>query len=112
MDIAWTSDSGGNFTSNVKLDGLIIKVVTDPGASAPTDNYDVTLVDEFGLDLLAGQGANRDTTNSEMFCPGIVVTDGTNTSVMPMSHKGTATLTIANAGDTKNGTVSIYSKFF
>jgi hypothetical protein len=52
--------------------GYIIKVVTDPGATAPTDNYDITLVDATtGADLLGGEGANRDTANSEEAVPKI-----------------------------------------
>lgn len=45
--------------------GRLVLLRTNPGSTAPTDNYDMTLVDEDGLDRLQGFGANRDTTNSE-----------------------------------------------
>jgi hypothetical protein len=52
--------------------GYIIKVVTDPGSPAPTDNYDITLTDSTtGADLLGGEGSNRDTANSEEAVPKI-----------------------------------------
>ena len=110
IEIRWTSNASGAFTESIPLHGVILRVVTDPGSPAPTDNYDVTLVDEFGLDLLAGQGANRDTTNTEAFCPGAPLNDGTTASVLPIGHLGNATVTIQNAGDSKAGTVVIFCK--
>lgn len=47
------------------LEGTLLAVQTNPGATAPTDNYDVTLVDGDGLDRFNGVGLNRDTTTSE-----------------------------------------------
>lgn len=57
-------DSSGR-PAGVHIDGTIIGVITNPGSTAPTDNYDLTLVDQDGLDRLGGVGANRDTANSE-----------------------------------------------
>lgn len=47
------------------ISGVWLAIATNPGSPAPTDNYDITLVDGDGLDRLNGVGANRDTTNSE-----------------------------------------------
>lgn len=47
------------------FDGRILSLTTDPGATAPTDNWDVVLNDADGFDLLGGAGANRDTANTE-----------------------------------------------
>lgn len=105
----WTSNGSGAATLSVAFNGRIVRVTTDPGATAPTDDYDLTFVDEDGLDLFMGRGANRDTTNSEHFCPGMTISDGTNNNVIPVAYNGTATLTIANAGDTKQGTVTMFS---
>jgi hypothetical protein len=110
IDAAWTSDGSGAVTQAIHIGGTILRVVTNPDATAPTDNYDLTCPDEFGLDLFAAQGANRDTANSEHFCPGVSLTDGTTTSVMPIAHYGPATLTIANAGAAKLGTITIFVK--
>ena len=42
-----------------------MQIITDPGATAPTDNWDVTLTNGGG-DMLLGLGANRDTANTEV----------------------------------------------
>jgi len=47
---------------------FIIAVITDPGATAPTDDYDITLTYS-GLDLMGGNLANRDTANTEIAYP-------------------------------------------
>lgn len=108
VNISWTSAADGSQTQVILINGTILRVVTDPGATAPTDNYDLTLVDEFGLDLFTGGGANRDTANSEQFVPGLTLTDGTNPTTIPVTHWGTATVTLANAGDSKVGTIVIF----
>jgi hypothetical protein len=46
--------------------GCVFAIETNPGSPAPTDDYDITLTDTDGVDLLGGQGANRDTATSEM----------------------------------------------
>ncbi len=50
-----------------KMVGLLVKVVTNPGSPAPTDNYDIYLYDGTvtDVDVLGGALANRDTSNSE-----------------------------------------------
>lgn len=108
LSTSWTSATDGTVTATLNFAGRILRVVTDPGATAPTDNYDVTLVDGNGVDLFMGRGVDRDTANTEQFCPGLPITDGTTTNVVPVTHYGDATLTIANAGNTKIGVVIIY----
>lgn len=96
--VAWTSDASGDATATLPLDGCLVRMVTNPdGTDAPTDNYDITIIDEDGVDLLNGEGADRDTANSEQ----VFLTD-------PAFHNGDVTVTIANAGDTKAGTVTLY----
>lgn len=97
--IAWTSSSGGACDAGVvHIDGQIVRVTTDPdGTAAPTDNYDVTLVDANGFDLAGGQLADRDTANTE-----------TVALTVPHIHYGPVTVTVAAAGDTKSGVVLIY----
>lgn len=105
----WTSDSSGNASQTFgSIEGTIVRVVTNPGSTAPTDNYDMTITDEDGYDILAGQGSNRDTSTTESFVPGIPFTDGTTTSVAPVVVDGNLTLTISNAGATKDGSVVLY----
>ena len=99
----WVSDGSGNVNTNPKTIpyGSIIRAEWDPasGADAPTDNYDVTLVDTSGVDLLMGTGADRDTANTEVTLFGTpIYQDG----------KRDVDLTIANAGATNGGVFTIW----
>ena len=51
------------------INGYITKVKTIPGATQPTDNWDATLKDEDGIDVMGGQLADRDTANAEEKIP-------------------------------------------
>ncbi len=101
VTVSWTSAADGSATGTVNLQGFLIKVVTDPGATAPTDNYDISLVQN-GIDQLGDLLLNRDTANTEMVYP---VVSGACT---PIFLAGDHTFTIANAGDSKVGTVYFY----
>lgn len=101
--IDWTSDASGNADVSIaNLYGWLVKFVTDPGATAPTDNYDITLVDENSIDALAGAGADRDTANTEQVYP---IASGAQT---PIFLCGTHTFTVANAGNAKVGQCILY----
>src|SRR4051812_9489852 len=67
--LAWTSDASGNVSYDFDFRGTIFRVATKPGTPAPTDDYDITVTDPAGIDVLKGGGANRDTANSEDFVP-------------------------------------------
>ncbi len=97
VTITWTSATGGAVTQAFYMDGALVRMVTNPGATAPDPNYDITLVDADGVDLLAGEGADRHTSTSEQVFP-------TNTPF----HIGTVTFTIAAAGDEKTGVCTLY----
>lgn len=107
---AWTSDASGNVSGvdTESITGEILRVVTNPGATAPTDNYDVVVNDADGVDVLAGTGANRDTATSEQAIPIIETTVGANTYGYRVVVDGPLTLGITNAGATKQGTVTLY----
>ena len=69
ITFAWLSDDTAGTatgTTTFPYDGKLITLVTDPGTAAPTDNYDVTVTDADGHDVLVGAGANRDTANTEL----------------------------------------------
>jgi hypothetical protein len=106
--LTWTSDGSGDSSQTVSINGTILRYTTNPGSAAPTDNYDTTLTDADGYDVLGGDGVDRDTANTESFVPVILGGDGT--TVFPVVVAGTLTLTIANAGSAKNGTVVIYHR--
>ena len=76
---------------SVKIAGLLLALATNPGATAPTSNYDITLIDGDGHDVLEGVGANRHTSNSEKVA---IVYSGT-VIHPPVSTGDTLTLTIA-----------------
>lgn len=98
---SWTSTSGGaaDGATTYAYDGDLIGLTTDPdGTSAPTDNYDITITDSDGRDVLLGAGANRDTATTEHVV-------GTNLAAVAGSK---LTLNVANAGDTKKGVVVLW----
>lgn len=105
----WTSSAGGAVSGipSTGISGLIERVVFVPGASGvqPTDAYDVTLLDEDGLDMLAGKGGNLSNANPTQICP--LVGDGTTTD-HPVAVDGQLTLVVANAGAAKQGRVKLY----
>lgn len=102
LEIAWTSTAGGaaDGTSEHPYDGRLIAVTTVPAAAgdAPTDNYDLTLTDSGGADVLLGQGADRDTANTEHLLEA-------NLGAVAASK---LTLNVTNAGATKQGTVLVW----
>ena len=114
--LTWVSAADGSVTQNIcavfaaaqralgimmvqpsKLMGFIYKVDTNPGATAPTDQYDITLTNADGVDVMAGALANRATATTEQVIPSD-----------PPYVDSELSLNITNAGDTKGGTVTIY----
>lgn len=67
--IDWVADASDGSVPDTALpafEGRILQLLTNPGATAPTANYDITLVDAEGGDRLAAAGANRHTANTEL----------------------------------------------
>ena len=83
--------------------GCITFVETNPGSPAPTDDYDITLVDQYGLDVMGGELADRDTADTEQAAPKV---DGTF-----MCRTLAAAFTLNVTGNSVNsavGTVIVY----
>lgn len=80
-----------------KIEGYIVRVVTNPSATAPTDDYDITITDADGVDVMAGALANRDTANSEQVIPSD-----------PPYVNSELTVNISTAGEAKEGVIIIY----
>ena len=97
----WLSSAGGaaDATTTGYYSGVISRVVTipDSGGTQPTDNYDLVLNDDDSVDLLDGQGANRDNTNTEQLLTGLGV-----------MANAKITLGITNAGNAKGGQTIVY----
>ncbi len=101
--VAWIADSNGSVDvqfdgrRNQHILGLIDQLKTVPSAGvAPTDNYDITLVDRLGLDALDGEGINRDTADPETAWPNATL--GT-THTLDVGTLGDLELRIRNASN-------------
>lgn len=103
IKFAWVGDSNGDASgaTTYTYNGQIWQCVTIPGASslAPDDNYDITLKDDDGVDLLNGLGADRDTANTEVKFK----SDG-----LLSIQSSKMTLAVSNSGDANAGTVIIH----
>jgi len=78
------------------IEGRLMELTTNPGGTAPTDDYDVTLIDAEGIDRLQSLGLNRDTANTESAIP---VYSGS--TIHPVVSK-TDALTLKIAGNAVN----------
>lgn len=111
------ADSTGTiaaYETSVTIRGLIYQVVTLPDTTNIaaisdsvrylTDDYDITLVNGDGIDIMGGALANRDSLLCEMTPP--KTTAGTE---WPFINNSTLTATVTN-NDTPNGrgTIKIY----
>lgn len=97
----WVSASDGTATGTTThaYDGKCELLTTDPdGTDAPSDNYDITITDSDGVDVLGGSGANRSTSATQQVL-------GSSLGAVAGSK---LTLNITNAGDTKAGVVYLY----
>lgn len=112
VTLDWLSDASGDVsgTHTKYLSGVLERVVfiPDSGGTQPTDLYDITLEDDNGMDVLAGQGANLSNANTTNICPGVPLKDGSTTSVKPMIVDDLLELKVSNAGNAKGGQVILY----
>lgn len=110
---SWTSDGSGDATGTTgKIVGTLVKGTTNP-TDGPTDNYDITLTDEDGVNILASCDddlADRDTTNSEEVYF-LVKDHAAGTPLAQSLHPvvcSKITVTVAAAGATKSGVLTLY----
>lgn len=98
----WTSDALGaaSIETAKQYNGVIERLVTIPGTAGdqPDDNYDVTIEDEDGVDVLMGEGVDRHESNTQQ-----VGRDD-----LGVVAYSTLTLVVADAGATNKGTVHLY----
>ena len=69
----------------------IYSVKAYPGTTAPTDATDVTITDEFGIDLLGGKGADLVDATTKTFIP-----SGPGAFAQPALITGNITINITN----------------
>jgi hypothetical protein len=95
----WTSDDTTGAVSGTTTNsysGRFIGLITDPGATAPTDNYTVTVTDDDSVDLLLGAATgNRDTATTEFLAEASLA--GVASSKL--------TFNVSSAGNSKIGTI-------
>ncbi len=106
ITFSWTSDdTTGAVTGSTTdtINGLVYGLKTNPGSTAPTDNYDITVTDADGLDVLGGVGADRDTANTEY----AAAKDGAG-NVVPIPVSGVLTINVSNAGNSKVGVATLF----
>ena len=63
------SSVDGSFTDYTilsKFEGFLLSIETNPGGTAPTNLYDITIEDAEGLDVLMSAGLNRATATTEI----------------------------------------------
>lgn len=75
ITISWTADDGDPDAgvSSITINPATYQIkgwywyeaITNPGSTAPTDNYDIVVTDTDGVDVSGGLLADRDSTNSE-----------------------------------------------
>lgn len=114
-EIAWVSDAAGAVSGNT-VDmpaGTIIAVefIPDSGATQPTDLYDVTFLDEHGVNMFddgsgTSVGANLSNVNASHKVP--FIGGGSVTYVRQWLHPGSYQPVVAAAGASKGGTIHIY----
>jgi len=103
--IVWEGSATGTKTDvPVHITGKISHVVTDPGPTAPLDNYDITILDSNGIDVMNGELVDRDTTTTEFAYP---TYDGTNASFRYTGGTHAVAFTDIGGGDV-NGEIHIY----
>lgn len=78
VEIDWTADSGDGSVPQTEFDNAVlvyiigrccIHGITDPGSPAPTDEYDIEILDEYGVDIFGGELHNRSTIDTEQAVP-------------------------------------------
>jgi len=107
----WISDASGDVSGvgSHTVSGIPYAVEFNVATTYPSDAHDVTLIDSDSLDLLDGFGANlqNGTDTSLTYARtyrSLFTTDG---GYMSLVGKA-LTPVVANAGDTKSGTIILY----
>ena len=104
--VTWEAAADGSVTSVASTSdifGSVVLVVTNPGSTSPTADYDITLTDEEGCDILGAEGVDRSATVSEQVMPKI------GSAYLPRFVNSKLTLNIANNSvDSAGGVVLIY----
>lgn len=104
LGVNWISGSDGTLEVELpKIYGFLIKAVVKPGdVLSPSLGYDIEIVGEDGVDVLAGLGHDMDSVNPITIYPSL------NNWITPTLATGDHNLTIANAGAGRVGQIKLY----
>lgn len=101
----WLSDASGDVDVDAipMVQGEIQRVsyYPDAGGTQPSDNYDLTMSNSYGVDILTGTGANLSQTTDTWAVPAL------STYFKVFIEAGSYDLVIANAGNAKGGIVEV-----
>ena len=79
--IVWVADDTSHLTPNTSFDVALVGgssplkgwscclAVTDPGTTAPTADYDISIEDDYGADIFGGELVDRHTSSTEQAVP-------------------------------------------
>ena len=115
ITLNWTADSSGDMTEGgttgkavFTAHGYLTHYQCSPGATDPTDDYDVTLLDSDGLDVTRGQMLNQQNaagqTYDTKYRSNTLNVDG---GYLWFLNEN-LTLTVDNAGELGQGIVKFY----
>lgn len=96
-ELTYTMSTTGTATTTTAIKGRVIAVETNPGTTAPSDNYDLTINDSNGADIMGGALTNRDTANTEMAIPLV------GALAAPLGIPVDSVLSIISSGNTQSG---------
>tara|TARA_R110002110_G_scaffold365517_1_gene575518 strand:- start:196 stop:579 length:384 start_codon:yes stop_codon:yes gene_type:complete len=101
----WLSDASGDVDVDAiaMVQGEIQSVhyFPDAGGTQPSDNYDLTMADSYGVDILTATGANLSQTTDTYAVPAL------STYFKVVIEAGSYDLVVANAGNAKGGIVEV-----
>lgn len=104
--ITWTTATDGTKAaiSFPAVKGFLYAFESDPGSTAPTDNYDVTITNSAGVDIMGAEATNRDTSVSERAFPKV----GTGTFQPAPAHSDMSVNITNNSVNSATGTFYLY----
>lgn len=112
VSLTFTADAsdGSVPVTSVTLRGFLAKVLTNPGSTAPTSNYDIRLTDpdDSNFDALSAALDNRHTTSTEQVYPLIAGSPGTVTAVRPFLNGVYAVSISGNSVNSATGLIVLY----
>ena len=104
MKIDWRTEAPNNCVSDtLYLCGLLHGLITKPGTPAPSDGYNVELLNDAGVDMLNSAGLGRDSDATEW--AEVLVS-----SVLPVPVAGEYVFKVSAAGSDTAGTAWLLLK--